>query len=91
MKKENVVVKKNTLEHLAPGGRGWHAVLGEGVYNKADFMGTPSSPLRGTSKAENLFDNPPTPLRGTSPTRGAEKAALCAKHPARGEVNNITG
>ena len=51
MKKENVVVRKSTFEHLAPGGRGWHAVPGEGVYNKADFMGTPSSPLWGTSPA----------------------------------------
>ena len=45
---------------------------------------TPLSPLQGTSKVEELFDNPPTPLRGTSPTRGAEKAVLCAKQPARG-------
>lgn len=83
MKKENVVVKRNAFEHLAPsdklvsnlfifppcGGstavrrgrrvvksvlplwRGWHAVPGEGVLNKANFMGTPSSPLRGTSPA----------------------------------------
>ncbi len=50
-------------------------------------MGTPSSLLRGTSKAEKLFNTPPTPLRGTSPARGAEQAALCAKYPARGEVN----
>ena len=51
MKKENVVVKKNTSEHLAPGGRGRHAVPGEGVLNKEYFMGTPSSPLWGTSPA----------------------------------------
>ncbi len=49
MKKENVVVKKNTSEHLAPSGRGWHEVPGEGVLNKEHFIGTPSSPLRGTS------------------------------------------
>ncbi len=87
MTKEKVVVKKNTFEHLAPGGRGWHETPGECVLNKEHFMGTPSSPFQGTSKAEILFYNPPTPLRGTSPARGAEKAALCAKYPARGEVN----
>ena len=48
---ENVVVKKNTSEHLAPGGRGRHEVPGEGVLNKEYFMGTPSSPLWGTSPA----------------------------------------
>ena len=51
MKKDNTVVKKNTFEHLAPGGRGRHAVPGEGVLNKEHFIGTPSSPLRGTSPA----------------------------------------
>ena len=51
MKKENVVVKRNTFEHLAPSGRGWHAVPGEGVLNKGHFIATPSSPLRGTSPA----------------------------------------
>ena len=51
MKKENIVVKKSTFEHLAPCGRGRHGVPGEGVYNKANFVGTPSSPLRGTSPA----------------------------------------
>ena len=51
MKKENVIVKKNTAEHLAPGGRGWHVVPGEGVSKEADLMGTPSSPLQGTSPA----------------------------------------
>ncbi len=51
MKKENVSVRKNTAQHLAPGGRGWHAVPGEGVLKEAGFMGTPSSPLRGTSPA----------------------------------------
>ena len=85
MEKENRVVDTHTIEHLAPCGRGWHAVPGKGVLNKASFVGTPSSALQGTSKAEKLFDNPPTPLRGTSPARGAEKAALCAKHPAGGK------
>ncbi len=51
MKKENVAIKKSTAKHLAPSGRGWHVVPGEGMYNKANFMGTPSSPLRGTSPA----------------------------------------
>ena len=51
MKNNNVVVKKNTAQHLAPGGRGWHAVPGEGVLKEEGFMGTPSSPLRGTSPA----------------------------------------
>ena len=84
---ENVVVKKDTSEHLAPGGRGRHAVPGEGGLNKEHFIGTPSSALRASSKAENLFDNPPTPLRGTSPARGAEKEAVCAKYSSRGEGN----
>ena len=52
MKKGNVVAKKSTFEHLAPGGRGWHAVPGEGVLDKEHFMGTPSSPLWGTSPAK---------------------------------------
>ncbi len=51
MKKENNVVKKSTFEHLAPCGRGWHVVPGEGVHNKANCVGTPSSPLWGTSPA----------------------------------------
>ncbi len=49
--KNNVVVKRNTFKHLAPSGRGRHEVPGEGVLNKEHFMGTPSSPLWGTSPA----------------------------------------
>ncbi len=45
------VVQKNTVVHLVPGGRGWHAVPGEGVLKEVGFMNTPSSPLRGTSPA----------------------------------------
>ena len=33
-KNQNVVVQKNTIKHLAPGGRGWHVVPGEGVICK---------------------------------------------------------
>lgn len=51
MKKKHVIVKKNAFEHLAPSGRGWHKVPGEGVQNKNNFISTPSSPLRGTSPA----------------------------------------
>ncbi len=51
MNKENIFAKKSSFEHLAPGGRGRHAVPGEGVLNKEHFIGTPSSPLRGTSPA----------------------------------------
>ncbi len=51
MQNKNVVVKKNSFEHLAPCGRGRHAVPGEGVLNKEHFISTPSSPLRGTSPA----------------------------------------
>lgn len=53
MKKENqnVVVKRNTFAHLAPSGRGRHVVPGEGVYNKANFVGAPSSALRASSPA----------------------------------------
>ena len=53
MKKENnvVIVKKNPSEYLAPGGRGWHAVPGEGVLKEEDLRGIPSSPLWGTSPA----------------------------------------
>ena len=48
---KNVVVKKSTSEHLAPSGRGWHAVPGKGVLNKEHLIGTPSLPLWGTSPA----------------------------------------
>ena len=51
MKNKNEIVKKNASEHLAPSGRGWHVVPGEGVLTKEHFMSTPSSPLRGTSPA----------------------------------------
>ena len=48
---KNATIKKNTAQHLAPGERGWHAVPGEGVLKEKDLMGTPSSPLQGTSPA----------------------------------------
>ncbi len=89
MQGKNNEVKKSTFEHFPPSGKGWHVVPSEGVLNKEHFISTPSSPRWGTSKAEMLFDNPPTPpYGGTSPTRGEDKNALCAKHPARGEVND---
>ncbi len=47
----NVVVMKNAARHLALSGRGWHAVPGEGVLKEEALIGTPSSPLQGTSPA----------------------------------------
>ena len=87
MKKENVVVKKSTFEHLAPSGRGWHEVPGEGVLTKEHFIDTPSSPLWGTSKVEKPFNTPLPRYAVLPPQGGQKKAALCTKHPARGEVN----
>ncbi len=52
MRNTNVVVKNNTVEHLALGGRGWHVVPGvRGYYKEEVLMSTPSSPLQGTSPA----------------------------------------
>ncbi len=51
MQNKHVNIKKNTAEHLAHGGRGWHAVPGEGVLKEGDFMDTPSSSLHGTFPA----------------------------------------
>ena len=52
MKKRNKeIIKKNTTEHLAPGGRGWHVVPGEGVLKEEGLMNPLSSPFQGTSPA----------------------------------------
>ena len=49
MKNENVVVKKNTFDYLAPGGRGWHEVPGEGDTQADTSNISPSSALRASS------------------------------------------
>ncbi len=83
MKKENEIITKNSVEHLSLEGEGGTQCRVRGKVNKAGLICTPSSVLRASSKAEILFNN--TPLCGTSPARGAEKEALCAKHPSRGK------
>ena len=70
MKKENIVVKKNTDEHLAPGGRGWHTMLSKGVLKEENLMSTPSLPLQGTSPKRNCFYNTPLPRFAVLPRKG---------------------
>ncbi len=84
MKKENVVIKRNT----APSGRGRHEVSGEGVLNKERFINTPSSPLWGTSpKWKTLLTTLLPRLTAVLPPQGREMIRQSALSIAQGEVN----